>query len=207
MEYALLVPIVASLLPKQHPQMQKPLLIAHAQLTPTQPPEIMPVMGAQLVLVAILLTVPVLLAALQLISACAQPTPMEMMRMGIVLLVQMVVPLVLKQEPQSQPQWLHARAWPTRTAARRRASFVIVTVPVLPTAMRLQTACAQPTRTETKRMGHALLVQMVVPLLLKRKAEEPPQLLHARAWPTRTAARRRACFVMVRVPVLPTAVR
>ena len=97
MEYALLVPIVAFLLPKQHPQLQKPLPIAHAQPTPTQPPEIMPVMGAQLVLVAILLTVPVLLAALQLISACAQPTPMEMMRMGIVLLVQMVVPLLLKQ--------------------------------------------------------------------------------------------------------------
>ena len=104
MEYALLVPIVASLLPKQHPQLQKPLLIAHAQPTPTQPMERMPLVDAQLVLVATLLTVPVLLAALQLISACAQPTPMEMMRMEIVLLVQMVVPLMLKQEPRSQPQ-------------------------------------------------------------------------------------------------------
>ncbi len=94
MENALLVPIVASLLPKQHPQMAKSLLIAHAQPTPM---EAMLVPDAQLVLVAILLTVPVLLAALQLISACAQPTPMEMMRMGIVLLVQMVVPLLLKQ--------------------------------------------------------------------------------------------------------------
>ena len=56
-------------------------------------------------------------------------------------------------------------------------------------------------------MGHALLVQIVAPLLLKRKAEEPPQLLHARVRPTRTAARRRASFVMVRVPVLPTAMR
>ena len=56
-------------------------------------------------------------------------------------------------------------------------------------------------------MGHALLVQIVAPLLLKRKAEEPPQLLHARVWPTRTAARRRACFVMLTVPVLPTAMR
>ena len=56
-------------------------------------------------------------------------------------------------------------------------------------------------------MGHARLVVTVVPLLLKRKAEEPPQLLRARAWPTRTAARRRASFVFLRVPVLPTAVR
>ena len=180
MEYALLVPIVASLLPKQHPQQQKPLLIAHAQPTPTQPMERMPLVDAQLVLVAILLTVPVLLAALQLISACAQPTPMEMMRMEIVLLVQMVVPLMLKQEPRSQPQWLIARVWPTRTAVRRRASFVIVTVPVPPTAMRLLTACVQSTPTETKRTGHARLVLMVVPLLLKRKAEEPPQSLIAR---------------------------
>ena len=56
-------------------------------------------------------------------------------------------------------------------------------------------------------MGHARLVQMVVPLMLKRKAEEPPQLLIARAWPTRTAARRRASFVLVRVPVMLTAVQ
>ena len=56
-------------------------------------------------------------------------------------------------------------------------------------------------------MGHALLVQIVAPLLLKRKAEEPPQLLHARVRPTRTAARRRASFVLVLVPVLPTAGR
>ena len=56
-------------------------------------------------------------------------------------------------------------------------------------------------------MGHARLVQMVVPLMLKRKAEEPPQLLIARAWPTRTAARRRASFVLVRVPVMLTADR
>ena len=133
MENALLVPIVASLLSKQHPRMAKSLLIAHAQPTPM---ELMLMLDAQLVLVAILLTVPVLLAALQLISACAQPTPMEMMRMEIVLLVQMMVPLMLKQEPQSQPQWLHARVWPTRTVARRRACFVMVTVPVLPTATR-----------------------------------------------------------------------
>ena len=145
MEYALLVPIVASLLSKQHPQLQKPLLIAHAQPTPTQPPEIMPVMGAQLVLVAILLTVPVLLAALQLISACAQPTPMEMMRMEIVLLVQMVVPLLLKRKAEEPPQSLIARVWPTRTAARRRACFVMVRVSVMLTADRLRIASAQPT--------------------------------------------------------------
>ena len=56
-------------------------------------------------------------------------------------------------------------------------------------------------------MGHALLVQIVAPLLLKRKAEEPPQWLIARVRPTRTAVRRRACFAMVRVPVLLTALR
>ena len=56
-------------------------------------------------------------------------------------------------------------------------------------------------------MGHARLVVTVVPLLLKRKAEEPPQLLIARAWPTRTAARRRASFVLVHVPVMLTADR
>ena len=56
-------------------------------------------------------------------------------------------------------------------------------------------------------MGHALLVQIVAPLLLKRKAEEPPQLLHARVRPTRTAARRRASFVLVHVPVMLTAVQ
>ena len=54
-------------------------------------------------------------------------------------------------------------------------------------------------------MGHARLVQMVVPLLLKRKAEEPPQLLRARVRPTRTAARRRACSVLRVVLVLLTA--
>ena len=32
-------------------------------------------------------------------------------------------------------------------------------------------------------MGHARLVEIVAPLLLKRKAEEPPQLLHARVRP------------------------
>ena len=56
-------------------------------------------------------------------------------------------------------------------------------------------------------MGHARLVQIVAPLMLRRKAEEPPQLLHARVRPTRTAARRRASFVLVRVPVMLTAVR
>ena len=56
-------------------------------------------------------------------------------------------------------------------------------------------------------MGHARLVVTVVPLLLKRKAEEPPQLLIARVRPTRTAARRRASFVLVRVPVMLTAVQ
>ena len=56
-------------------------------------------------------------------------------------------------------------------------------------------------------MEHALLVQIVAPLLLKRKAEEPPQWLIARVRPTRTAARRRASFVMVRVPVMLTAVQ
>ena len=65
----------------------------------------------------------------------------------------------------------------------------------------------QSTPTETKRMGHARLVITVVPLLLKRKAEEAPQLLIARVWPTRTAARRRACFVLVHVPVMLTAMR
>ena len=65
--------------------------------------------------------------------------------MEIVLLVQMVVPLMLKQEPRSQPQWLHARVWPTRTAARRRACFVMVRVPVMLTADRLRIASAQPT--------------------------------------------------------------
>jgi len=65
----------------------------------------------------------------------------------------------------------------------------------------------QSTPTETRRMGHARLVITVVPLLLKRKAEEPPQLLIARAWPTRTVARRRASFVLVRVPVMLTAVQ
>jgi len=61
------------------------------------------------------------------------------------------------------------------TAARRRACFVMLTVPVLPTAMRSRTACAQSTPTETKRMGHARLVQIVAPLLrtgLAMRSEE-----------------------------------
>ena len=61
MEYALLVPIVASLLSKQHLQLQKPLPIAHAQPTPMEP---MLMLDAQLVTVAIVCNAPVLLAAL-----------------------------------------------------------------------------------------------------------------------------------------------
>ena len=47
--------------------------------------------------------------------------------------------------PLDPLQLLHARAWPTRTAARRRACFAMVLVPVMLTAVRSRTASAQPT--------------------------------------------------------------
>jgi hypothetical protein len=103
-------------------------------------------------------------------------------------------------------KWL---AWLVNTVlmVMDSAQIVILPVQVVLAALRLLSACAQPTSMGMLRMEYALLAITVVPLLLKRKAEEPPQLLHARVRPTRTAARRRACFVMLTVPVLPTAMR
>ena len=119
MEHALLVLMVAPLLLKQEPQLPIQLLNAYvlqattlrmAQLAPRVlsvwpirtklVPQTEVQICAWLVIVPILLTVPVLLAALQLISACAQPTPMEMMRMEHALLVPIVASLLLKQKPQ-----------------------------------------------------------------------------------------------------------
>ena len=65
--------------------------------------------------------------------------------MGHALLVQIVAPLLLKQHLQQQPQLLPVLVRQTRTAVRRRASFVLVLVPVLPTAVQSLIACAQPT--------------------------------------------------------------
>ena len=93
--------------------------------------------------------------------------------MGHARLVQMVVPLMLKQKAEGLPQLLIARAWPTRTAARRRASFVLVRVPVMLTADRLRTASVQPTRMPHLEpmtiLEHAQLVPVLVlnaPVLL-----------------------------------------
>ena len=82
MEYALLVPIVASLLPKQHPQLQKPLLIAHAQSTPT---ESIAVLDALLVRMEVPRSVGLLLLMLafaERIFFAAQPSaiPVTLMR-------------------------------------------------------------------------------------------------------------------------------
>ena len=86
--------------------------------------------------------------------------------MGHARLVQIVAPLMLKRKAEEPPQWLIARAWPTRTAARRRANFVMVCVPVMLKADRLRIACAQPTPMPHPEpitiLGHAQLVPVLV---------------------------------------------
>ena len=88
---------------------------------------------------------PVLLAVHLPLLACAQPTSMETMQIMHALLVLTAALQMLKQNLRLLPQLLPVPVRLTRTAAPRRAYLALVHVLVMPTAVRLLIASAQPT--------------------------------------------------------------